>query len=120
MSTLDDVRTLRGIALRLLPGFWQARAQLSVAIRVPECFARDAEHGLTTEHYTPSPVDPQIRRTFGCLTVSDQLTAFLFRQFSRGLQTNQIRHRVDKPPTTEIRPPPCSNSSTVASLIGRL
>ena len=62
MSTLDDARTLRGTALRLLPGFWQARAQLSVAIRVLEYFARDAEHKLTTGHYTPSPVDPQIEK----------------------------------------------------------
>jgi hypothetical protein len=60
MSTLEDVLTLRATALRLLPGFWQARAQMSIAIEVLEYFARDAEHELATGHYTPRPVDPQI------------------------------------------------------------
>ena len=60
MNTLDDVRQLRGTALRLLPGFWQARAQLNLAITVLEYFARDAEHELTTGRYTPPPIDPQI------------------------------------------------------------
>ncbi len=60
MSTLDDVRQLRGTALRLLPGIWQARAQLNLAITVLEYFARDAEHELTTGLYTPPPIDPQI------------------------------------------------------------
>jgi hypothetical protein len=60
MSTLDDARSLRECALRLLPGFWQARAQMNVMIDVLEYFLRDAEHELTTGQYTPRPVDPQI------------------------------------------------------------
>ena len=32
MSTLDEVRTLRATALRLLPGFRQAKAQMNIAI----------------------------------------------------------------------------------------
>jgi hypothetical protein len=60
MSTLEDVRTLRATALRLLPGFCQARAQMNIAVKVLEYFARDAEHELSTGHYTPPPVDPQI------------------------------------------------------------
>jgi hypothetical protein len=51
MSTLDEVRTLRGTALRLLPGFCQARAQLDLAIGVLEYVVRDAEHELTTREY---------------------------------------------------------------------
>jgi hypothetical protein len=60
MSTLDEVRTLRATALRLLPGFWQARAQVSIAIEVLEYFARDAEHELKTGVYTRRPIDRQI------------------------------------------------------------
>lgn len=60
MSTLDEVRTLRGTALRLLPGFLQARAQLDVGIRVLEYFARDAEHELKTGRFPPRSIDPQI------------------------------------------------------------
>jgi hypothetical protein len=62
MTRLEDVRTLNATALRLLPGFWQARAQMNIAIEVLEYFARDAEHELTTGQYTPRPVDPQIER----------------------------------------------------------
>src|SRR5262245_26328810 len=46
MSTLEDVRTLRGTALRLLPGICQARMQLDVMINVLEYFARDAIRAL--------------------------------------------------------------------------
>lgn len=60
MSTAEDVRTLRDCALRLLPGSWQARAQMNIAGDVLEYFARDAEHELTTGQYAPRPVDPQI------------------------------------------------------------
>ena len=60
MSTLDEVRTLQATALRLLPGFWQARAQMNIAIEVLEYFARDAEHELKTGIYTPPPIDRQI------------------------------------------------------------
>ena len=67
MSTLDEVRTLRATALRLLPGFWQARAQMNIAIEVLEYFARDAEHELKTGVYTPPPVDGQIARDIGVL-----------------------------------------------------
>jgi hypothetical protein len=60
MSTLDEVRTLRAVALRLLPGFWQARVQMNIAIEVLEYFARDAQHELTTGVYTPPPIDRHI------------------------------------------------------------
>jgi hypothetical protein len=60
MTTLDQVRTLRGTALRLLPGFCQARMQLDLAIEVLEYFARDAEHQLTTGQFTPRPINPHI------------------------------------------------------------
>ena len=56
MSTLEDVRTLRATALRLLPGFWQARAQMNVAIGVLEYFVRNAEHELKTGIYQTRPV----------------------------------------------------------------
>ena len=59
MTTLDDIRTLRGTALRLLPGFWQAREHLNIAIKVLEYFAREAEHELTAgPNPTPRPIDP--------------------------------------------------------------
>ncbi len=41
VSTLDEVRALRGMALRLLPGFWQVRVQLDCGIRVLEYFAKE-------------------------------------------------------------------------------
>lgn len=75
MSTLDEVRTLRATALRLLPGFWQARVQMSIAIEVLEYFARDAEHEATTGQFTVRPVDPQIARDIGVL--QSMLSAFL-------------------------------------------
>ena len=40
MSRLEEVRMLRGTSLRLLPGLWQARNQLDLAINVLEYFAR--------------------------------------------------------------------------------
>ena len=70
MSTLDEVRTLRATALRLLPGFWQA----NIAIEVLEYFARDAEHELKTGVYTPRPIDRQIARDIGVL--QSMLSAF--------------------------------------------
>ena len=75
MSTLDDVRTLRATALRLLPGFWQARAQVSIAIDVLEYFARDAEHELKTGVYAPQPIDRQIAGNIRVL--QSMLSAFL-------------------------------------------
>ena len=74
MNTLDEVRTLQATALRLLPGFWQARAQVNIAIEVLEYFARDAEHELRTGVYTPRPVDRQIARDIGVL--QSMLSAF--------------------------------------------
>jgi hypothetical protein len=82
MSTLDEVRTLRAAALRLLPGFWQARAQMSIAIEVLEYFARDAEHELTTGQFTPRPVDSQIAGDIGVL--QSMLSAFLRIRQPRG------------------------------------
>ena len=67
MSRLDEVRTLRGTALRLLPGFCQARLQLNLAIEVLEYFARDAEHELTTGELTVRPIDPEIAGQLGVL-----------------------------------------------------
>jgi len=74
MSTLDEVRTLRATALRLLPGFWQARAQMSIAIEVLEYVARDAEHELKTGVYKPPPIDPRIAGGVGVL--QSMLSAF--------------------------------------------
>ena len=79
MSRLEDVRTLNATALRLLPGFWQARAQMNIAIEVLEYFARDAEHELTTGHYAPRPVDPQIEKDIRVLQAMIQV----FRRIHR-------------------------------------
>lgn len=76
MNTLDEVRTLHGTALRLLPGFWQARAQINLAIEVLEYFARDAEHELTTGRIAnPRPIDPQLAGQIGVL--QSMISAFM-------------------------------------------
>jgi hypothetical protein len=75
MTTLDEVRTLRATALRLLPGFWQARAQMNMTIEVLEYFARQAEHELTTGHFTPRPIEPRIAGHIGVL--QSMISAFL-------------------------------------------
>jgi len=62
-------------ALRLLPGFWQARAQVSIAVEVLEYFARDAEHELNAGVYTPRPIDWQIAGDIRVL--QSMLSAFL-------------------------------------------
>lgn len=38
MNNLDEVRTLRDTSLRLPPGFWQAREQMDLTIKVLEYF----------------------------------------------------------------------------------
>ena len=76
MSTLDGVRTLRGTALRLLPGFWQVRAQLDLAIEVLEYFAREAEHELTTGKFTTRPpIEPRPAEHIGVL--QSMISAFM-------------------------------------------
>ena len=60
MTTLDEVRTLRGTALRLLPGVCQARGHLNMLIEVLEYFARDAEHELTTGQLAVRPIDKKV------------------------------------------------------------
>jgi len=75
VSTLDEVRALRGTALRLLPGLWQARAQLDCGIRVLEYFARDAEHELTTGRCNPLSIDATIAKEIGVL--QSMLSAFM-------------------------------------------
>lgn len=74
MNTLDEIRALRTTALRLLPGFWQARAQMNMAIEVLEYFARDAEHELMTGRYKPPPIDPRVEGGVGVL--QSMLNAF--------------------------------------------
>ena len=75
MTTLDEVRMLRATAVRLLPGLWQARVQMNVAIGVLEYFAQDAERELNTGQFTPRPLDSQIARDVGVL--QSMLSAFL-------------------------------------------
>jgi hypothetical protein len=76
MSTLDEVRTLRSTALRILPGFCQARAQMDLAIEVLQYFARDAEHELTTGQFANRvPVDPHLAGQVGVL--QSMINAFL-------------------------------------------
>ena len=60
MSRLEEVRMLRGTALRLLPGVWLARNQLDLAIDVLECSMWDVEHELTTGQVGPHPINPQV------------------------------------------------------------
>jgi hypothetical protein len=47
--------------------FWQARAQLNIAIEVLEYFAREAEHELKTGIYQYRPIDPQMAGDIGVL-----------------------------------------------------
>jgi hypothetical protein len=75
MTTLDEVHTLRVTAVRLLPGLWQARVQMNVAIGVLEYFARDAERELNTGQFTPRRLDSQIARDVRVL--QSMLSAFL-------------------------------------------
>jgi hypothetical protein len=76
MSTLDEVRTPRGTALRLLPSFWQVRGQLDLAIEVLEYFAREAEHELATSKFMPRrPIDPHLAGQIGVL--QSMISAFM-------------------------------------------
>jgi hypothetical protein len=58
---------LRGTALRLLPGFCQARNQLDLVIDVLGYFAREAERELTTGKIRVHAIDPQISRQLGVM-----------------------------------------------------
>jgi hypothetical protein len=60
MTHLDEVRTLRDTSLRLLPGFWQAREQMDLTIKVLEYFAREAETELKRGPRGRGLMDPEI------------------------------------------------------------
>ena len=53
MTTHEEMRRLHDIAVRVLPGYKQAQAQMTVASHVLEYFARFPECGVAPGKYHP-------------------------------------------------------------------